>query len=318
MIFVCPKAGIWYDTYKRLHDAWVATGHGSEEPPFPLILGGWIYSSDRDKQERWSALVRWANEHSLSHLVPQIGPDDQYCTEYLSTSYPEQHYRPDRFVRRERPSSEALDKAMANAGKRLALLEDALNNGTILEKRKKAVKIEDPALDEAKVRVTNANRSYQRMKRRMERTKLQQFADFGVKTNITDEEAKRLGYRVLDSRLVFAGKPNGDVRARIVAKDFKFNSDPEADVYAATGSLTTQRICFATGDVSAAFLHADMDPDDQVISNPPHPVAVPGTKWLLRKALYGLRKANQLLQKHFEALLLSMEFRQLKSDPIST
>ena len=112
MIIVCPKAGIWWQTFERLRDAGIAAGHVGDAPPFPLILAGWIYSSDRDKQERWLALVRWAEEHSLSHLIPELAPEDQYCTDYLSTSYPEQHYRSDRYVRRDRPSADALDSAM--------------------------------------------------------------------------------------------------------------------------------------------------------------------------------------------------------------
>ena len=109
MIIVCPKAGIWWEIFERLRDAGIAAGHVDDAPPLPLILSG---SSDRDKQERWLALVRWGDEHALSHLIPELGPEDQYCTNHLSTSYPEQHYRPDRYVRRDRPSADALTNAM--------------------------------------------------------------------------------------------------------------------------------------------------------------------------------------------------------------
>jgi hypothetical protein len=56
--------------------------------------------------------LRWANERGLSHLIPQFATDEQYFTDYLSTSYPEQHYRPDRYVVRARPSAEALAVAL--------------------------------------------------------------------------------------------------------------------------------------------------------------------------------------------------------------
>ena len=113
VIFVCPKAAVWCKTFEQVRDAWIAAGQAGDQPPMPLILAGWIYSSDRDKQERWSALVKWAEEHSLSHLIPQLGPEDQYCTANVTTSYPEQNYRQDRYVERERPSDEALQQAMS-------------------------------------------------------------------------------------------------------------------------------------------------------------------------------------------------------------
>ena len=112
MIFVCPKPLVWYQAFKRLHDARVASGRLGDEPPWPLLLSGWIYSSDLSKQERWSALVKWAEQHALSRLIPQLAPEDQYCTKFLSTSYPQQHYRLEQCAPRERPSDDALNKAM--------------------------------------------------------------------------------------------------------------------------------------------------------------------------------------------------------------
>ena len=112
MIFVCPKANIWWETFERLREAWAKGGRVGDQPPMPLILAGWIYSSDLDKQERWRATLRWASEHSLTSLIPELKPDDQYCTDFLSTSYPEQNFRPDRYVERERASNETLAMAL--------------------------------------------------------------------------------------------------------------------------------------------------------------------------------------------------------------
>ncbi|MEQ1858463.1 MAG: hypothetical protein ABMA13_00850 [Chthoniobacteraceae bacterium] len=78
----------------------------------PLILNGWGYSSDRDKEERWQHTLKWAEERGLMDLIPKLKDDDFYSVEHLSTSYPEQHYRPDRYAVREQPLSEAIEAAM--------------------------------------------------------------------------------------------------------------------------------------------------------------------------------------------------------------
>jgi len=96
MIFVGPKPNIWWETFERLCETWVERGRLGEQPPMPLIISGWIYSSDRDKQERSSSTLSWAEQHSLTNMIPNFKPEDQYCIEILSNSYPEQNYRPDR------------------------------------------------------------------------------------------------------------------------------------------------------------------------------------------------------------------------------
>lgn len=112
MTFVCPQAAIWFQIYERLQAAWIANGRLGNTPPMPLILAGWIYSSDVDKQDRWKATVRWAEVNNLSHLIPQLEPHEQYCTEHVTTSYPEQRYRLDRYTERERPTNESLAEAL--------------------------------------------------------------------------------------------------------------------------------------------------------------------------------------------------------------
>jgi hypothetical protein len=82
MIFVCPKPDIWNDTYQRCCRAWEASDRKGHEPPVPLILGGWD-SSDVDKQDRWQALIRWAEERSLRHLIPTLSEDDKHYVHFL-------------------------------------------------------------------------------------------------------------------------------------------------------------------------------------------------------------------------------------------
>ena len=78
----------------------------------PLILSGWHYSSDRDKQLRWEQTIEWAERHECRHLIPQLRDDECYFTEHLSTSNPEQHYGPQIHPPAERPAEPELLAAM--------------------------------------------------------------------------------------------------------------------------------------------------------------------------------------------------------------
>ncbi len=118
MIFVCPKPIQWSDAYQRLQSAWHADGQQGDPPPQLLILSGWAFSSDLDKQQRWQQTIAWAERHSYSHLLPSLTEDDCYCVVSLSTSYrprsrcgkvfDECQYHPPA----ERPTDSALDAAM--------------------------------------------------------------------------------------------------------------------------------------------------------------------------------------------------------------
>jgi hypothetical protein len=89
---VCPQPSVWADIHQLLQQKWEAAGRLGEPPPFPLILAGWIYSSDLDKQSRWQMTVDWAVSNGYAELVNSISDDQFYKTSYLTTSYPQQHY----------------------------------------------------------------------------------------------------------------------------------------------------------------------------------------------------------------------------------
>lgn len=92
MILVCPQPAVWRAVYRRCDQAWSESGHLGDPPPGPLILSGWAFASDADKQERWQALVRWADERSLLQVVAMDLPADGYFVQEISTSYPGKHY----------------------------------------------------------------------------------------------------------------------------------------------------------------------------------------------------------------------------------
>eukprot|EP00972_Heterocapsa_arctica_P072105 10649872-Heterocapsa_arctica.AAC.1 len=67
------------------------------------------------------------------------------------------------------------------------------------------------------------------------------------------------------------------------------------------------------GDVSTAFLHAELPEPVWVI--PPPNMREPGMVWRLSKALYGLRKSPQLWQEHFATCMQQLGFERLRADP---
>ena len=75
MIRICPNPVAWDKAYRRL----MAHARGQclpDEPPRPLILAGWVHSSDAQKMERWRGTVEWAKANGCAEIVEQV--DDFY------------------------------------------------------------------------------------------------------------------------------------------------------------------------------------------------------------------------------------------------
>ena len=96
------------------------------------------------------------------------------------------------------------------------------------------------------------------------------------------------------------------------------------ETFASTPSLTTLRLLItlavakgwsvSTGDISTAFLYANVEGDFYVI--PPLEFYPEGkTLWRLRKALYGLKHSPKLWQSHFASVMERNNFRRMKSGP---
>ena len=134
---------------------------------------------------------------------------------------------------------------------------------------------------------------------------LESLRNFGVyesmkKTDLPD------GAKLIASRWVLVRKPTGEIKARLVAKDF--NDGSWVDSFSSTPTQQSLRLALylsvgyrwtvCAGDFSTAFLHAEIDETDPQYVQPCTPVARPGEVWRLRKALYGLRVAPKLFQDH--------------------
>lgn len=89
MQVVCPQPLIWSEIFKLLNRYWkeqlLCKG---APPPRPLILGGWTFSNDYDKNERWKETKNWARERSCVKLIPELSNEEAYMTHTFSSWIP--------------------------------------------------------------------------------------------------------------------------------------------------------------------------------------------------------------------------------------
>ena len=116
MIRICPKPIPWNDVFKCLKDYSETHVCEPSHPPVPLILNGWVYSNDIQKQERWQATVRWAARNGCDDLVERPSSDDFYTvskpTSYTVGPGGGPMCRDWDFETKDRPSTEQLKNCM--------------------------------------------------------------------------------------------------------------------------------------------------------------------------------------------------------------
>ena len=75
---VCPQPQQWNRLWESLPNR-RRQGAGWEPPP-PLILAAWHYSSDAEKRERLRVHLQWADEHGaledVANLISNLTPKD--------------------------------------------------------------------------------------------------------------------------------------------------------------------------------------------------------------------------------------------------
>jgi hypothetical protein len=98
MEFICPLPQTWNEIYQALLRACESSGAKVAHPPVPLILNGWVFSSDWEKKLRWDETIKWAKENGLTHLIPVLTEEDKYQVEaygaYRGPIYGEQFFKP--------------------------------------------------------------------------------------------------------------------------------------------------------------------------------------------------------------------------------
>jgi hypothetical protein len=80
---ICPNPKAWLDVFERLCAHASKNLCAPEYPPPPLILGGWIYSNDSQKKDRWEETVAWAEKNGCSSTVA-LCDDDFYWVEEIT------------------------------------------------------------------------------------------------------------------------------------------------------------------------------------------------------------------------------------------
>lgn len=76
MTRICPKPTRWNEAFSRLREFARFHACSPPAPPVPLILAGWIFSSDIDKMRRWAETVDWADKNGCSDLISEIPESD--------------------------------------------------------------------------------------------------------------------------------------------------------------------------------------------------------------------------------------------------
>jgi hypothetical protein len=116
MMRICPNPMPWHETFERLISYAQSHPCTPPSPPKPLILGGWAYSNDIEKRQRWEETVAWTAENGCPELVSGIPDHDFYFVEeptsYTVGPYGGPMYRAWDLETKTRPSSEQIALCM--------------------------------------------------------------------------------------------------------------------------------------------------------------------------------------------------------------
>ena len=86
MITICPQPPHWAAICQRLIELARIADQSIPPSPKPLILAGWAYSNDLEKQARWRETVEWAEKWGFTEIIKAITPEMMYQFENPSTN----------------------------------------------------------------------------------------------------------------------------------------------------------------------------------------------------------------------------------------
>jgi hypothetical protein len=77
--FICPMPMVWDRIYQNLQAARDCSPDQTiPRPPIPLILNGWVYSTDLEKASRWNETIDWAKQYGFADLIPELQEDESH------------------------------------------------------------------------------------------------------------------------------------------------------------------------------------------------------------------------------------------------
>ncbi len=83
MIRVCPLPMVWAKIHRELSR--IATKNPDIPlPPVPLILAGWNFSDDFEKNDRWESTVEWTKKFGGAELISTLKDNDYYCVDQFT------------------------------------------------------------------------------------------------------------------------------------------------------------------------------------------------------------------------------------------
>ncbi len=76
---ICPQPRVWQRIYGQLEAAHKqADDHSIPPPPSPPDMNIWLFSSDLEKELRWTETQEWAERHGFSDVLPALAEDEGY------------------------------------------------------------------------------------------------------------------------------------------------------------------------------------------------------------------------------------------------
>ena len=89
--YICPTPIKWSEIHKSLDAFWKESGNQGIPPPIPLILGGWSFSNDYEKKDRWLQTISWAKANKCDKLISPLKENEIYAVHEPSSYIPYQH-----------------------------------------------------------------------------------------------------------------------------------------------------------------------------------------------------------------------------------
>ena len=155
---------------------------------------------------------------------------------------------------------------------------------------------------------------------------LQCLVDFGTYEEVEEKDLPT-GTKIVSCRFLYRKRPK-DVKARVVVQQMRRMATGYSwvDLFAAAPTAPSHALMIWhalrkgwpiwEGDLTTAFLHAELEPDEQIYVRPPVEVQQ-GKVWKLKKALYGMRISPRVFQRWLQKQFQKIDFKGTRACPMT-